>query len=157
MKTLWTPASKNFLDIALFASGSGSLMSKNDLQIFRNSPLSWIVILIRRESASSHPLFRKISLIKASRSLQSTAGCLKFFESFVFLSSMWYVNRRISKKSSSWWFISLISLPVCDSIDFLLPVTTLISWERFLVAVLLGWRSWDIPIMSSFFYITFIT
>ena len=59
MKTLWTPASKNFLDIALFASGSGSLMSKNDLQIFRNSPLSWIVILIRRESASSHPLFRK--------------------------------------------------------------------------------------------------
>ena len=84
MKTLWTPASKNFLDIALFASGSGSLMSKNDLQIFRNPPLSWIMILIRRESASSPPLFRKISLIKASRSLQSTAGCLKFFESFVF-------------------------------------------------------------------------
>ena len=79
MKTLWTPASKNFLDIALFASGSGSLMSKNDLQIFRNSPLSWIVILIRRESASSHPLFRKISLIKASRSLQSTAGCFFVF------------------------------------------------------------------------------
>ena len=109
MKTLWTPASRNFLDIALFASGSGSLMSKNDLQIFRNPPLSWIMILIRRESASSPPLFRKISLIKASRSLQSTAGCLKFFESFVFLSSMWYVNRRISKKSSSWWFFSLIS------------------------------------------------
>ena len=82
MKTFLTPDSKNFLGIALFALGSGSLMSRIDRQIFRTPPPA--PPPPTREFASSFFVFGRISSIKPLRSLQIPVGCFKCSE-IVFL------------------------------------------------------------------------
>ena len=79
MNTFLIPDSKNFLEIALFSSGSGSLMSRIDRQIFRNSPPP-------KEFSTSLSLFGWISSIKSLKSLQKIVGYFECSEvSFVCL------------------------------------------------------------------------